>query len=69
MQVDNVPMIFSISEAVYEVEEQYLQKMFDLRVDAIILMGGKSDQLVTDLEYVDLLDRITDTTPIITTGK
>ena len=32
-------------------------------------MGGKSDQLVTDLEYVDLLDRITDTTPIITTGK
>ena len=50
-------------------EEQYLQKMFDLRVDAIILMGGKSDQLVTDLEYVDLLDRITDTTPIITTGK
>lgn len=63
-----VPMIFS-SQSSYEMEEQYLQKMFDLRVDAIILMGGKSDQLVTDLEYVDLLDRITDTTPIITTGK
>ena len=50
-------------------EEQYLQKMFDLRVDAIILIGGKPDQLVTDPEYADLINRITDTIPVITTGK
>lgn len=63
-----IPMIFS-SQSSYELEEQYLLKMFDLRVDAIILIGGKADQLVTDLEYADLIDRITATVPVITTGK
>ena len=63
-----VPMMFS-SQSSYELEEQYLQKMVDLRVDAILLIGGESDQLVTKLEYADLINRITDTTPIVTTGK
>ena len=63
-----VPMIFT-SQSSHEREEQSLQKMFDLRMDAIILLGGKSDQLTTDMEYADLIDRITNTVPVITTGK
>lgn len=62
------PMIFSPMNS-YELEVRYLQKMFDMRVDAIIMMGGKSDQLVTDPEYADLINRLAESVPVITTGK
>ncbi len=62
------PMIFSPMNS-YELEVKYLQKMFDMRADAIILMGGKSDQLVTDPEYADLINRLAESVPVVTTGK
>ena len=62
------PMIFSPMNS-YDLEIRYLQKMFDMRVDAIIMMGGKSDQLVTDPAYADLINRLGESVPIITTGK
>ncbi|WP_130837819.1 LacI family DNA-binding transcriptional regulator [Lachnoclostridium sp. Marseille-P6806] len=52
-----------------ELEVRGLQKMFDIRADAIILMGGRSDRLVTDPDYADLINRISDTVPVVTTGK
>ena len=52
-----------------ELEVKYLHKMFDLRVDAILMMSGKSDQLVTDPEYADLINRIAENIPVITTVK
>lgn len=33
------------------------------------MMGGKSDQLVTDPAYADLINRLGESVPIITTGK
>lgn len=62
------PVLFSTTSS-YELEVEYLQKMFDLRIDAIILIGGISDHLVTDPEYADLINRLTENIPIITTGK
>ena len=44
-----VPMICgTLSNPDLEVE--YIQKMFDMRMDAIIVIGGKSDSLVTEPE-------------------
>lgn len=63
-----IPMIFATMNS-YELEVKYLQKMFDMRVDAIVMMGGKSDKLVTDPDYADLINRIADSVPVITTGK
>lgn len=53
----------------YDLEVEYLQKMFDMRMDAVIIIGGKSDSLITDPEYADLINRIADSMPVITTGK
>lgn len=53
----------------YDLEVKHLQDMFDLRLDAIVMMGGKSDDLVTCPEFADLVNRISNKVPIITTGK
>lgn len=63
-----IPMIFATMSS-YELEVKYLQKMFDMRVDAIVMMGGRSDKLITDPDYADLINRLTDSVPVITTGK
>ncbi len=52
-----------------ELEEYHLQKMFEQRVDALILMGGKVDELVSDEDYVEKMNQIADTTPVVITGK
>lgn len=63
-----VPMICgTLSNPDLEVE--YIQKMFDMRMDAIIVIGGKSDSLVTEPEYADLINRVAESIPVITTGK
>lgn len=62
------PVVFD-AMGQHDLEVKYLHKLFDLRVDAILLMGGKSDQLVTDPEYADLINRIAENIPVITTGK
>lgn len=38
-------------------------------MDAIIIIGGKSDSLVTEPEYADLINRVAESIPVITTGK
>ena len=54
-----VPMICgTLSNPDLEVE--YIQKMFDMR---------KSDSLVTEPEYADLINRVAESIPVITTGK
>ncbi|WFR55238.1 LacI family DNA-binding transcriptional regulator [Anaerocolumna sp. AGMB13025] len=50
-------------------EEYHLQKMFEQRVDALILMGGRVDELVSDEEYVEKMNQIAGTTPVVITGK
>ena len=63
-----VPMICgTLSNS--ELEVEYIQKMFDMRMDAIIIIGGKSDSLVTEPEYADLINRVAESIPVITTGK
>jgi LacI family transcriptional regulator len=52
-----------------ELEEYHLQKMFEQRVDALILMGGKVDELVSDREHVEKMNQIADSTPVVITGK
>lgn len=52
-----------------EVEEYHLQKMFEQRVDALILMGGKVDERVTDKSHVERLNQIAGSTPVVITGK
>ena len=52
-----------------ELEEYHLQKMFEQRVDALILMGGKVDELVSDRDYVEKMNQTADSTPVVITGK
>lgn len=50
-------------------EEHYLEKFEEQRVDAIILVGGRVDELVSDLHYVEHINKISNSIPIIVTGK
>jgi len=52
-----------------ELEVKFLQKMFDMRMDAVIIIGGKSDELVTDPDYANLINRLAESMPIVITGK
>lgn len=52
-----------------ELQEQNLQKMIEMRVDALIMIGGKVDEMVSDEEYVEKINQITDTIPVVITGK
>jgi len=52
-----------------ENEIKDLKRMFEQRVDAIIQIGGKVDGVLSDEEYVDYLNRIADSIPILITGK
>ncbi len=50
-------------------EVSYLEKFSGQRVDAIIQIGGKVDELVSDTSYVENINRVANTTPILITGK
>lgn len=50
-------------------EEHYLQKFEEQRVDAIILVGGRVDELVSDTHYVEHINKISNNIPVIVTGK
>ena len=52
-----------------ELENRYLEKMYEQRVDAIIKVGGRVDELVSDIAFVDHVNRIANTIPVIITGK
>lgn len=52
-----------------ELEDSHLEGLFEQKVDAIIQTGGRVDELVSDEEYVEHVNRITDSIPVIITGK
>ena len=52
-----------------ELEEQLLGKLREQRVDAIILLGGHADELVTNMEYAEQINNIMEQIPVILTGK
>lgn len=50
-------------------EEDMLQMLKVQQAEAIIQMGGRVDDLVSNMEYVELVNQIMATTPVIITGK
>ena len=52
-----------------ETEAKLLKSLHDQKVEAIIQFGGRVDDLVSDEEYVELVNRIMATTPMVITGK
>lgn len=52
-----------------DLEERMLEKLQAQRVDAIIQMGGRVDDLVSNLEYVELVNQVMASVPVVVTGK
>lgn len=52
-----------------ESEKKFLVSLQEQKVDAIIQFGGRVDDLVSNEEYVELVNRIMAKTPVIVTGK
>lgn len=50
-------------------EEKQLDKLASQRVDAIIQIGGAVDEPISDLKYVEGINRIANDIPIIINGK
>jgi len=50
-------------------EEKKKKKFEEQRVDAIILVGGRVDELVSDTHYVEHINKISNNIPVIVTGK
>lgn len=52
-----------------ENEVELLGKLQEQKVDAIIQLGGRVDDLVSSIEYVELINDIMSAIPVIVTGK
>lgn len=52
-----------------ETEKELLEKLREQRVDAIIQLGGRVDDLVSNEEYVELINQVMVSIPVIVTGK
>lgn len=52
-----------------ELQEKKLYHMLELRVDALIISGGKVDEMASDEEYVSRMNQIADRIPVVITGK
>lgn len=52
-----------------ELEDRHLQKLFGQRVEAIVQMGGRVDELVSDSNYVEHVNKIASRIPVVITGK
>ena len=63
----NVALANSLNEKEKEIKmlDLYLQQ----KMDAIILMGGRVDDLITDDAYAEKVRNVCKTTPVIVTGK
>lgn len=57
----------SLGEMTKEIE--LLGKLQEQKVDAIIQFGGRVDDLVSNEEYVELINQVMTTTPVVVTGK
>ena len=52
-----------------EMELTYLEKFNSQRVDAVIQIGGKVDELVSDTGYVQSVNKVASSIPVLITGK
>jgi len=52
-----------------ELEKKLLSKLMEQRVDAIIQLGGAVDDLVTDESYAEAASYVTNSIPMVVTGK
>lgn len=52
-----------------ELEDLQLENLESQRVEAIVQIGGRVDELVSDRSYVERVNRIANKIPIIITGK
>ncbi|MDW2799716.1 LacI family DNA-binding transcriptional regulator [Clostridium boliviensis] len=50
-------------------EEQRLYKLVSQQIDALIIMGGRVDERITDSVYAERINRVCDFMPVVTTGK
>lgn len=51
-----------------DLEENHLQNLREQKVDAVILIGGRVDELVADENYVKYINDLVEDIPIITNG-
>lgn len=52
-----------------EQEMNQLEMLHEQRVDAVIQLGGRVDDLVSDVEYVEHVNKLLNTVPMVVTGK
>lgn len=52
-----------------ELEDSHLENLYDQRVDAIIQIGGRVDEIVTNENYLKHVEKIVEHIPIVITGK
>lgn len=52
-----------------ELEDIQLENLESQRVEAIVQMGGRVDELISDSQYVERVNRIANKIPVIITGK
>ncbi|MBO5033247.1 MAG: LacI family DNA-binding transcriptional regulator [Lachnospiraceae bacterium] len=52
-----------------ENEVELLGKLQEQKVDAIIQLGGRADDLVSSAEYVEIINEIMSSIPVVVTGK
>lgn len=52
-----------------ELEDIQLENLESQRVEAIVQIGGRVDELVSDSQYVERVNRIANKIPVIITGK
>lgn len=62
-------MLLCNSLGVMEQEVSQMEMLEQQRVDVIIQMGGRVDDLVSNQEYVDKVNRLTKTIPMVVAGK
>ena len=52
-----------------ELEKRQLEKMFEQRPEAILIVGGLIDHTTGTEEYVELINRISRSIPVVSSGK
>lgn len=52
-----------------EKEKRQLMKLYEQQVGAILIVGGHIDHRTSDIEYVELINRVNSIIPIVATGK
>ena len=52
-----------------EQEERQLDMLYEQRVGAVIQLGGRADDLTSDVEYVERVNQMINSIPLVVTGK